>query len=82
MTELVFDQTAKAVVTELISQVNSIPSKDIQPTDRLIIDLLFDSVELIDLIMKLEEVGVVLSESDISVNLTVADIIHLVQEVM
>lgn len=80
MNESVIDKTVASLVANLIYQVNGVLPKDINLKDSLITDLAMDSVELIDLLMRLEEIGVTIPESDISSSLTVADIILRVQE--
>lgn len=76
MCELAIDGTVASQVTNLIYQVNGVLPKNIKLEDSLISDLELDSVELIDLLMRLEEIGVTIPESDISTSLTVADIIQ------
>lgn len=80
MNESVIDKTVASLVANLIYQVNGVLPKNIKLKDSLITDLAMDSVELIDLLMRLEEIGVTIPESDISSSLTVADIIQRVQE--
>ncbi|MDH2895804.1 acyl carrier protein [Rahnella sp. PAMC25617] len=80
MNESVIDKTVASLVANLIYQVNGVLPKNINLKDSLITDLAMDSVELIDLLMRLEEIGVTIPESDISSSLTVADIIQRVQE--
>ncbi len=80
MNESVIDKTVASLVANLIYQVNGVLPGHIKLEDSLIIDLAMDSVELIDLLMRLEEIGVTIPESDISSSLTVSDIIQCVQE--
>ncbi|MFV8988129.1 acyl carrier protein [Serratia fonticola] len=80
MNESVIDKTVASLVANLIYQVNGVLPGNIKLKDSLITDLAMDSVELIDLLMRLEEIGVTIPESDISSSLTVADIIQRVQE--
>lgn len=80
MNESVIDRTVASLVANLIYQVNGVLPTNIKLEDSLITDLAMDSVELIDLLMRLEEIGVTIPESDISSSLTVADIIQRVQE--
>ncbi|WP_435953346.1 acyl carrier protein [Dryocola sp. BD626] len=80
MNESVIDETVASLVANLIYQVNGVLPTNIKLEDSLITDLAMDSVELIDLLMRLEEIGVTIPESDISSSLTVADIIQRVQE--
>lgn len=81
MSDLVIDKSTASLVANLIYQVNGVLPKDIKLQDSLINDLAMDSVELIDLLMRLEEVGVTIPESDISSGLTVGDIVERVQEI-
>lgn len=81
MSDLVIDKSIASLVANLIYQVNGVLPKDIKLEDSLINDLAMDSVELIDLLMRLEEVGVIIPESDISSGLTVGDIVERVQEI-
>lgn len=80
MNDSVIDKTVASLVANLIYQVNGVLPTNIKLEDSLITDLAMDSVELIDLLMRLEEIGVTIPESDISSSLTVADIIQRVQE--
>lgn len=80
MNDSVIDETVASLVANLISQVNGVLPRNIKQEDSLVTDLAMDSVELIDLLMRLEEIGVTIPESDISSHLTVADIIQRVQE--
>lgn len=70
----------ESLVTRLIYQVNGTLPEEIGRDDSLIDDLAMDSVELIDLLMRLEEIGVVIPESDITASLTVGDIIKRLQD--
>lgn len=76
----VIDKTVASLVANLIYQVNGVLPRNIKLEDSLITDLAMDSVELIDLLMRLEEIGITIPESDISSSLTVAGIIQRVQE--
>lgn len=80
MNESIIDKSVASLVTNLIYQVNGVLPGNIKLENSLITDLAMDSVELIDLLMRLEEIGVTILESDISSSLTVADIIQRVQE--
>lgn len=81
MNDPVIDTAATTRVANLIYQVNGALPNTISLQDRLISDLAMDSVELIDFLMRLEEIGVVIAESEISSNLTVGDIVQRVQKV-
>ena len=69
-------ETAESLVSNIIYQVNGVLPKNIKRSDSLITDLEMDSVELVDLLMRLEEAGVVIPESNINSSLTVGDIIE------
>lgn len=76
MSESVIENPVESLVANLIYQVNGVLPRDINLQDSLIDDLLMDSVELIDLLMRLEEVGVIIPESEINARLTVGDIVQ------
>ncbi|KHN56573.1 acyl carrier protein [Aeromonas hydrophila] len=80
MDDSVIDEKVASLVANLIYQVNGVRPEKIKLEDSLITDLAMDSVELIDLLMRLEEIGVTIPKSDISSSLNVAGIIQLVQE--
>lgn len=79
MSECIAYNPAEVLVTNLIYQVNGLLPKDIKRSDSLIQNLAMDSVELIDLLMRLEEIGIVIPEGDITASLTVGDIIVRLQ---
>lgn len=81
MNDLVMEKAATTLVAHLIYQVNGALPNTISLQDRLITDLAMDSVELIHFLMRLEEIGVVIAESELSSNLTVGDIVKRVQKV-
>jgi len=64
-------------VRNIIHEVNGTPVNDIKPDDSLITDLAMDSVELIDFIIRLEEFGVIVPESQLSNTLTVRQIAEI-----
>lgn len=76
MNKLEVDGTVVSLVANLIYQVNGVLPSNIKLEDSLISDMGMDSVELIDLLMRLEEIGVTIPESDINASLTVEDIVH------
>lgn len=82
MSDVILGQSAVSLVVNLIYQVNGTLPKDIKLQDSLICDLVMDSVELIDLLMRLEEIGVNIGESELSSKLTVADIVQRLQDVV
>ena len=69
--------TASQQVRNLISEVSGIPVSHIANADSLIVTLGMDSVELIDLFMRLETVGIIVPEERITAELTVGDIAAL-----
>lgn len=76
MSESLIKSPVESLVANLIYQVNGALPRDIKQQDSLIDDLFMDSVELIDLLMRLEEVGVIIPESEINSGLTVGDIVQ------
>lgn len=80
MSEFVINEAVASQVLNIIYQVNGALPVNIKLEDSLIVDLVLDSVEFIDLIIRLEEIGVMIPESDFSSSLTVGDIIKRVQE--
>ncbi|HEY3588632.1 MAG TPA: acyl carrier protein [Buttiauxella sp.] len=81
MSDIAVENPVQSLVANLIYQVNGVLPVNIKPQDSLVHDLAMDSVELIDLLMRLEEIGVIIPESDISSNLTVKDVIQRVQAI-
>ena len=67
-----------SLISNLIYQVNGTLPQTITADQSLIIDLAMDSVEMIDLLMRLEEYGVILQESQLSSNLTVGQIAAMI----
>ena len=65
-------------VGKVIQSINGAKPETLNRDDRIVIDLEMDSVELIDLLIKLEEIGVTLGESQLSSNLTVGHLAELV----
>lgn len=61
----------------IIYQVSGIPTVRIQGNDSLVKDLGMDSVELIDLFIRLEEYGLYIPDGMISSSLTVRQIAEL-----
>ena len=80
MVEAIPDIEVESFVFNLIYQVNGVEPQDIQLQDSLINDLLMDSVELIDLLMRLEGFGIIIPESGISERLLVSDIVKCVSD--
>jgi len=66
-----------AQVRVIIHQVSGILTVQIQENDSLVKDLGMDSVELIDLFIRLEEYGLFIPDSMISSSLTVRQIVEL-----
>lgn len=75
--EMTLDE-AMLVVRNIIYEVNGTPVNNINSDDSLIADLAMDSVELIDFIIRLEEFGVIMNESQLSNTLTVEQIAQIV----
>lgn len=63
-------------VKELIHQVSGIPVDRIGLGDSLIVTLGLDSVEIIDLLMRLETFGVTIPSTQISAAMTVHNIVE------
>ncbi|WP_393949786.1 acyl carrier protein [Kluyvera intermedia] len=80
MSDVDVDNNVESLVVNIIYHVNGVLPKDISLKDSLINDLLMDSVELIDLLMRLEEIGVIIPESCLSSELTVGDIVQRVRQ--
>ncbi|MFB9085442.1 acyl carrier protein [Erwinia tracheiphila] len=72
-------QRAFLALCKMIQLVNGRPADQIGIQESLVMDLEMDSVELIDLLIKLEEYGVKIDESEITSTLTVE---HLTQRLM
>ncbi len=68
---------ALLIVKNIIYEVNGTPVENINLNDSLIIDLAMDSVELIDFIIRLEEFGVIIKESQLSNALTVEQVVNM-----
>lgn len=69
-------------VCSMIHQVSGIPLERIALADSLIVSLGLDSVELIDLFMQLETLGVFIETAHITPALTVQDIVAQVRHAM
>jgi acyl carrier protein len=70
------EETALLFVRSLIQQTSGTSIDSIGQYDNLITDLALDSIELIDLLMQLEENGIVIHESQINARLTVNSLIQ------
>ncbi|MBA4823760.1 acyl carrier protein [Pantoea ananatis] len=81
MSNFVVDNDAESLVTYLIYQVNGVLPKNISLDHSLVNDLLMDSIEMIDLLMRLEEIGVAIHEYKITSELTVGDIVKHVESI-
>lgn len=53
-------------------------SSDIKPENELFFDLEMDSVDLIDVIIRLEDHGIFIKEKDLTLKLTVSNLIKVV----
>jgi len=73
-------EKALSIVKNIIYEVNGITPDKIGIDDRLIKDLAMDSVEMIDFLMKLEEIDVIVSESQLTNALTVRHVVQLVKK--
>lgn len=71
------EEEALLTVKKIIYEVNGTPVNNIKSADTLVTDLAMDSVELIDFIIHLEELGVIINESQLSNGLTVEGIARL-----
>lgn len=78
MSDSSVDKNALHIVYDLIFQVNGMLPHSISPQDSLIKDLGMDSVELIDFMIRLEEQGVVIKDSQLSSELTVSQIAGMI----
>lgn len=65
-------------IGDIIWQVSNIPPEEITADSRLILDLKMDSVELIDLLIRLEDVGILIPESDINSTFSIQDIMRYI----
>ncbi|EMY3602371.1 acyl carrier protein [Klebsiella aerogenes] len=79
MSNVTADSSIESMVMYIIHQVNGVLPEEINLQDSFIDDLAMDSVELLDLLMRLEGIGLVLPESAINCSLTVDDIIKHVE---
>jgi len=70
-------EEALRIVKNIIYEVNGTPVNNINSGDSLITELAMDSVELIDLIIRLEESGIIIKESQLSNALTVEQIANM-----
>lgn len=70
-------EEALLIVRDIIYEVNGTPVNSIKAGDSIITDLAMDSVELIDFIIRLEEFGVIIKESQLSNSLTVEQIANM-----
>ncbi|CAX55758.1 type III secretion system protein [Erwinia pyrifoliae] len=68
-----------STLTHLIHQVNGFLPQHITLQHRLVKDLQIDSVKLFDLLLRLEKIGVIFNESQISSQITVGDIVIIME---
>uniref|UniRef100_A0A1A9VZ33 OmpR/PhoB-type domain-containing protein n=1 Tax=Glossina brevipalpis TaxID=37001 RepID=A0A1A9VZ33_9MUSC len=61
----------------VLSDVTGRHPSDIKPQNELFFDLEMDSVDLIDVIIRLEDRGIIIKEKDLTPKLTVSDLIQL-----
>ena len=71
-------EEALSVIKNIIFEVNGTSVNDINPNDSLITKLAMDSVELIEFLIRLEEFGVKISESQLTDTLTVEQILQMI----
>ena len=71
-------EEALTIIKNLISDVNGTPVSDIKPADSLITDLAMDSVELIELLIRLEDYNVTIDGSQLTSSLTVGKILQMI----
>lgn len=80
MKNFVNDEHALFLVRSVIQQVNGTPFNNIDLDDRLISDLEMDSIEMVDFLIHMESIGVYLNKSQLSHDLTVAQILKIMLE--
>ncbi|WP_083764673.1 acyl carrier protein [Sodalis glossinidius] len=66
------------IVIGVLSDVTGRHPSDIKPQNELFFDLEMDSVDLIDVIIRLEDRGIIIKEKDLTPKLTVSDLIQVV----
>lgn len=81
MQDLVFDHKVMSLVANIIYKINGTRTTEISPEDSLVNDLGLDSIELIELLVALENIGVIFPESDINNELTIKDIALHIQTI-
>lgn len=64
------------LICDVIYQVNGTAPAEIKAQDSLIKDIAMDSVELVDFLIKLEDLGLVLERSQITSTLTVEQVVE------
>lgn len=79
MNGIINEKKASILIKEIIHSINGLNVGFIKNDDRLINDIGMDSVELIELLIKLEEYGLILNEDELSTKLTVN---HLIVRMM
>lgn len=66
------------IVMSLLSAVTGRPISEIKMKDELFFDLEMDSVDLIDVIIRLEDQGIIINENNLTLKLKVSDLIQVV----
>ncbi|AHF78177.1 Acyl carrier protein [Sodalis praecaptivus] len=66
------------IVMSSLSAVTGRPISEIKMEDELFFDLEMDSVDLIDVIIRLEDQGIIINEKDLTLKLKVSDLIQVV----
>lgn len=71
---------AFSILKNIIFEVNGTPESEINLDDSLITTLAMDSVELIEFLILLEGHGVKINESQLTSNLTVGQVLQIIQK--
>lgn len=66
------------IIISSLSAVTGRPISEIKMEDELFFDLEMDSVDLIDVIIRLEDQGIIINEKDLTLKLKVSDLIQVV----
>lgn len=70
--------SSRDIVIGVLSDVTGRHPSDIKPENELFFDLEMDSVDLIDVIIRLEDHGIFIKEKDLTQKLTVSNLIKVV----
>lgn len=66
------------IIINSLSTVTGRPISEIKMEDELFFDLEMDSIDLIDVIIRLEDQGIIINEKDLTLKLNVSDLIQVV----